>query len=300
MTAAPITLYLDIPEGSHGDLEIVAEASIAWARTIKEVARVLYPDVDIRVEVTDADEGSFGLNTLVRIKDPNVKAAIVGILAGAAAHFGMETVDFFYERFLESVFGDSPPAEVCDQEERSRVAEAVQRGAGRRPAEQVYRALKTDPVIVGVGVTPTPKALPASVIPRDAFLIRGGYRPEQAEEVRERTRPDRIEVVLIKPVLVPKSKRLWRFQTSDGEFSFAMKDQNFLQRLLDGTETIPMVAGVILDVDVELNEAFREGVWVTETRSITRVWGHRFDASALLPFGDEDEEADRAHKPDQS
>ncbi|WGM48623.1 hypothetical protein KOAAANKH_03526 [Brevundimonas sp. NIBR10] len=289
MASAPITLYLDIPEGQHGDLEVVAEASIAWARTIKDVARVLYPDLTIRVEVLDADEGSFGLNARIQI-DPKFKAALIGILAGAATHFGLETVDYFYEKFLDSIFGDSPPAQAVAAEERERVASAVARGAGKKPAEQVYRALQTDPVIKGVGVSPRPEQQPSSVIERGAFLVRGGYMAVENDDRRERTRPERIEAVLIKPVLVPRTRRLWRFQTPSGEFSFMMKDHAFVGRLLDGTEPIPMVAGVILDVDVEVTEVFAEGLWQPKARAITRVWGHRFDASALLPFGEDDDE----------
>lgn len=299
MASAPITLYLDIPEGQHGDLEVVAEASIAWSRTIKEVARVLYPDVSIRVEVLDADEGSFGLNAKVRI-DPKHKAALIGILAGAATHFGLETVDYFYTKFLDSIFEEDEAVAVVDPVERDRVASAVARGAGRKPAEQVFRALQTDPTIAGVGVSPAPERTPASIIPRDVFLVRGGYRATEFDGVLERTRPERIEAVLIKPVLVPKTKRLWRFQTPSGEFGFAMKDHAFVARLLDGTEPIPMVAGVILDVDVDVTETQVDGLWKPKSRSITRVWGHRFDASALLPFGEEedDDEADSSDPAD--
>lgn len=299
MASAPITLYLDIPAGEHGDLEVVAEASIAWSRTIKEVARVLYPDVSIRVEVLDADEGSFGLNVKVRI-DPKHKAALIGILAGAATHFGLETVDYFYTKFLDSIFEKDEAAEVVDPAERHRVASAVERGAGRKPAEQVFRALQTDPTITGVGVSPIPEQTPASIIPREVFLDRGGYKATELDDVLERTRPERIEAVLIKPVLVPKTKRLWRFQTPSGEFGFAMKDHAFVARLLDGTEPIPMVAGVILDVDVDVTESQIDGLWKPKSRAITRVWGHRFDASALLPFGEEedDDEADSSDATD--
>ncbi len=289
MASAPITLYLDIPEGQHGDLEVVAEASIAWARTIKEVARVLYPDVTIRVEVLDADEGSFGLNAKIRI-DPKHKALLIGILAGAATHFSLETVDYFYEKFLDSIFDSKGVPQVVDPAEKERVASAVARGAGRKPAEQVFRALQTDPTIEGVGVSPTPERKPDSIIPRQAFLERGGYRVSDVEDLRERVRPERIEAVLIKPVLVPKTKRLWRFQTPSGEFGFLMRDHAFVARLLDGTETIPMVAGVILDVDVDVTEHLVDGLWKPKARAITRVWGHRFDASALLPFGDDEDD----------
>ncbi len=291
MASAPITLYLDIPEGQHGDLEVVAEASIAWARTIKEIARVLYPDIEIRVEVLDADEGSFGLNARIRSLSPQAKGMLVGILAGAASHFALETVDYFYEKFLDSIFGtDPPPAEVQSRAEVQRVQAAVSQGAGRRSAEQVFRALQTDSVILGVGITAQPDEEPASIIPRAAFLNRGGYVEAPTEETRERTRSERIDAILIKPVLVPNSRRKWRFQTSAGEFSFSMKDEKFSQRLLQGIETIPMVAGVILDVDVEVSEVLSDGLWRPKSRAIVKVWSHRFDASALLPFPDDEDD----------
>lgn len=296
MASAPITLYLAIPEGQHGDLEVVAEASIAWSRTVKEVARILYPDVSIRMEVLDADEGSFGLNAKVRI-DPKHKAALIGILAGASAHFALETVDYFYEKFLDSIFDNDEIVEIASSAEQARVADAIARGAGRKPAEQVFRILQTDSSITGVGVSPSPEQRPASIIPRTSFLVAGGYLAPAFDDLLERTRPERIEAVLIKPVLVPRTKRLWRFQTPAGEFGFAMKDQAFVARLLDGTEPIPMVAGVILDVDVDVTEIQVDGLWRPKTRAITRVWGHRFDASALLPFGEEDDE-DEAHRGD--
>jgi len=50
-----------------------------------------------------------------------------------------------------------------------------------------------------------------------------------------------------------------------------MKDQAFLQRLLTGTASVPMVTGIRMDLEIEVTEEFRGGVWVVIQRDVTRV-----------------------------
>lgn len=293
MSAVPITLYLDTDSERHADLEVVAQASIAWARTIKEVAGVLFPELEIRLEAVSADEGSFSLNALARSLNPKQKAALIGALTGAATWFGLETASFFYGRFLEAVFDSEEPIaeQTLTEQDLSRIRDAVERGAGRSNAEEVFRIIQNDPSIRGVGVSFVPGERPAVLIPREEFRDRAGYGTVFESALLKRTRTERIEGVLIKPVLVPGSKRRWRLHSLEGEKGYVMRDADFLDRLLTGESSIPMVAGVILEVDVEIVDEFRDGVWIPGDRAILKVWGYRrAEVTGSFPFQEYDED----------
>src|ERR1041385_2963429 len=66
MTALPISLYIDLERGQKADLEAVARASLAFAATIRDIAFVLDPSVDIRVELASGTESSLSLKPVLR------------------------------------------------------------------------------------------------------------------------------------------------------------------------------------------------------------------------------------------
>lgn len=298
MAEAPISLYFDLEPGQTADLEVVSRAALAWAATIKELAFVLDPSMEVRVEVANATQGSFSLNAILKSLHAKLGAAthdpatLKAILIGLAIHFGWETVDHLYEKF---VLDRGEETVTLSDEQLTKLAEQIERARGARVAEQharqVFREAERDPAIKGVGVTITPGERPAIIVPRAEFARRAGHGQIREETVRRRIVPDRQRVVLIKPVLVPGNRR-WSLRTAQGEYGFTIRDTVFVERVLSGTTPIPMVAGIEMDVDVETTEEFREGVWVQTERTVTHVLGLRQperQASLMLPPREDDE-----------
>lgn len=300
---APLSLYFDLEEGQVADLEVVARAAIAWSAAIKELAFILDPALEIRVEIASGTPSSLSLNSIIRsvrdklkraTDDPNTLRAII---IGLAIHFGIETVDTTYSLLVEKVFGKEEAARMSD-EDIDRLAERLARAQEDRVAEsfvqQVYREAERDPVIRGVGVTTSPGERPAVVVPRDQFAQRAGHALVREETVTRRTIPTTERVVLIKPVLVP-GNRHWSLRTARGEFGFTIKDTEFVERVLSGTTAVPMVAGIEMTVDIETVEELRSGVWVPKERFVMRVVElHRPErqASLALPPREDDEPSD--------
>ena len=66
MSAEPISLYVDLHPGEAPDLEVVARAAIAWSEAIKEIAFLLDPSTEVRIELKSGTEGSLSLNGLLK------------------------------------------------------------------------------------------------------------------------------------------------------------------------------------------------------------------------------------------
>ena len=66
MTTTPLSLYLDLEKGATADLEVVSRAALAWSAAIKDLAFILDPSIEIRVEIASGTPGSFSLNSLIR------------------------------------------------------------------------------------------------------------------------------------------------------------------------------------------------------------------------------------------
>ena len=57
----------------------------------------------------------------------------------------------------------------------------------------------------------------------------------------------------------------------EGQFGASIKDQAFLDNLLNGRIAVPMVAGIQMDIDLDTTEEKQNGVWVIVDRTVTRV-----------------------------
>jgi len=281
----PITLYLQLEDAAVPDLEVVARASLAWSALLKELAFVTNPDAQIRIELASTTEGSLGIDTLVRGLRNLTKKDLKAIAFGAGSFLLLQTIGYTYEKILDAVTQQDHDESLSDVDV-ARIAEAVSKGAARRQAENLFAEIERDPSITGVGVSRYPGEVPKYIVPRSAFLGRAGYSPAIVETSERRHTPARYEALLIKPVLVVGSRRRWRLLTADGEQSFIMKDDQFVADVLSGARVIPMVAGLVMDVEVVRTEEFREGVWNVTEQSIVRVRGYRRpDLTGLLDLG---------------
>lgn len=270
----PITLYLDLEEGFKPDLATVARAALAFDAAIKEIAFVLDPSLDIRLELESGTEGSLKLNSLMKsIKDGVTDKRVLKAVAFAIACWFVNDVRaYFSEQLIESVI-KKETNEVLTDEEISRIAEEVVKAlkgkVGEKQVQKVFEELQRDEAIRGVGVTTIPDNKPSEIVPRAEFRSRSAS--EVVQEVQQiRTRVSNETVTLISPVLLASNRR-WRFFSNNLEFGASVKDQEFLERLLSGQEPVPMVAGIAMDVTIETKEENVGGVWTIKERNILRV-----------------------------
>lgn len=281
MAEAPVSLYFDLEPGQVADLDVVAKAALAWSAAIKELAYVLDPSLEIRVEVANATASSFSLNAIIRSLHKRIEEAksdpltLRAILIALVIHFGWETADYLYQHVLDGADGNEH-AVMLSEDQMNELADKVARAQSARVAQahaqQVYREAERDPAIRGVGISTEPGRRPPVVVPRAEFQARAGHGQIREETVRKRVVPDRQIVVLIKPVLEQGSRR-WSLRAADGEHGYTMKDTDFVERVLTGTTAVPMVAGIEMDVDIETTEEFEDGVWVPTERSVMKVHG---------------------------
>lgn len=290
MAVAPVSLYLELEDGRVADLEIVSRAAIAFSQAVKELAFQLDPSVEIRIEFASGTPGSLSLNSLIRLlgklKDDHPLAA--GIAAGALTWFGGEAGSYAFGKLADQVTEAEPEgAKPATKEDVAAMAERVERALAGSTAspkvQEVYRTLERDPAIKGVGATVVPGQRPTVIVPRSEFRARGGGEPTE-RTTTHRDRTEDVHVVLVSPVLLPGERR-WKFRGPQGEFGAPVKDSEFIERVLTGTTSIPMVAGIEMDIELETIEEFRDGVWVITERNVKRVRGLRAPPTqgSLLP-----------------
>lgn len=268
-----ISLYLDLEEGQAADIEVVARAALAFSAAIKALAADLAPGAVVRVELVSGTAGSLSLNSLIKALGLQIdREKLKNIALALAAYIALETRDYTFGRVLDWLTDKEPEAarNLTDEDVKA-IAKALQSEPAQRPMRQVFKEVERDGAIRGVGVTDTPGARPALVIPRAAFPERAGMVVQEQTSTK-RIVPLRIPVVLVSPVLVEGDRR-WKFQGPSGEFGASVKDATFIQSVLSGTTAVPMVAGILMDVEVESNETLKDGVWVVDSRVVTHVYG---------------------------
>ena len=284
MTTAPISLYLDLERGQKADLETVARASLAFAAAIRDIAFVLDPSIEIRIELASGTESSLSLNALIKslgqkVHDPNYMASVV---VGVLAYFGTQFGDWVTHKGFDLIAGPEAAAVTLSDQDIEKIgaaaAKIVEKKIGAQHVREVYREIATDPAIKGVGASVEPGARPQTIIPRLQFRERSEEQvaPIVDEIGAKRHTPATETVTLIKPVL-KRGKRHWRFQGQQGEFGATMDDVGFVENVLSGNVSLPMVEGLRFRVAMDVYEEFTaDKVWMPIAYSITKV--HSFKA----------------------
>jgi hypothetical protein len=299
MTTAPITLYLDLEPGQVADLEVVARASLAFAAAVKDLAYIIDPSLDLRIELESGTEGSLGLNN--RLRNLKEKAGetftLAAVIGGVMGWFGGEVAHYGFEKLMEHITGEDHRGFTPEQ--RKEFEEMLRKSREGKVAEQhvhrIYQELDRDPMIRGVGATQVQGERPAVIVPRSEFAARAGRAAPREETINRRVRVEDVQVLLISPVLLPGNRR-WKLKSAQGEFGAAIKDADFINRVLAGTTNVRMKAGIEMSVELETAEEFRHGVWEVVERNVLHVNGlvePPAQGDLLLPEGD-DGEADES------
>jgi len=137
-----------------------------------------------------------------------------------------------------------------------------------------------------VGVSSVHGQRPHNVVDRAEFRARSNTAVVEDETSERRTTKRRAKVTLVSPIL-KAVERSWRFQEQgQDEYGAVMKDQKFLEAIEQGAVTIPLRAGVEMDIALTIREEKAGGVWTPIERVVTAVYSPAIDRRNELPFGD--------------
>ncbi len=293
-----ISLYLDLNQGQAADLEIVAKASLAFTAAIREIAHIVDPSIDIRLTLLTGTDGSLSLNSVIKgIKKYNKpsRAVMKGLAIAALCWFTNDIRQYGVSKILDMYFSSDEGESLTDLEKQQIekiVAEALKNTGVNAHVSEVFRELERDQAVRGVGASRTHGERPESIVPRSEFQKRAGIHGIVEETSTTRIRTADETVHLVSPVLL-QSRRRWKFSFHEGEFGASIKDRRFLVKLLRGQISIPMIAGIEMDVKLETKEEKVGKVWVINSRNILRVYRVRqLPLQKELPLDEEHDEAD--------
>jgi hypothetical protein len=177
---------------------------------------------------------------------------------------------------MDWLAGPDSPAEVrqLPKEELAALASAIatelRKGTASPETDSMFRQLRRDEKIEGVGVTVIAGKRPTMIVSKADFV----GKPNIDDPETERTTTKRVQTTLVSPVLMLGDRR-WKFRSATGEFGAPIKDQGFLTDVLNGVVDIRLRAGLVLDVDLETTEHLEDGAWVIDSRSVTKIHSWR-------------------------
>ncbi|MEM6747938.1 MAG: hypothetical protein AAF608_11010 [Pseudomonadota bacterium] len=279
MSSAPLSLYLDLEDGQRADLQVVSRAAIAWANAIDEIAYVIDPSIELKIDFHSGTRGSLSLNTIIRSTSLNEsdRRAIRTAVVSAAMWFTLEGSSWTVGRVLDWMTSEDAPAVVHElsRDEIEEIADTVVRkmqNVAQNEVEAVYGEVEQDAAIKGVGVTTVSGKRPTRIIPRSEFKQRAGKAATQEHQTTHRTTVQTVEVVLVSPVLDPGSpKRRWKLASHTGEFGAVIDDKKFLEDVWLGRTVVAMVAGITMLIDLEVTEEKIDGAWRPSAYKVLNV-----------------------------
>ncbi|WP_395622455.1 hypothetical protein [Sphingomonas daechungensis] len=281
MAENAVSLYFKLDEGTSADLEIIAEAAIAWVETLRAAAQAVFPESDVKVELVNVDQSSAIFNTLVDWFDRNADQIARGYdrqprgrrLVLALAVF---TITAAYPTY-DLIFGDDFTAE--DRAMLKRIEEQTRNDPAVRTARsKFYRIVERERVIEAVGIKEEPKSDPIVLKDSKSFEHDDGLFTVESD-IPERVTQSVHEVVLVKPALV-HTPRSWTFKP-DGlpEFDAVMRDGKVLNAIQTRGFPEQMREGIRMTIRIETREVLVEGQWklVRGGRSVMRVIDPKID-----------------------
>lgn len=291
-----LNFYIELEPGKLADLEVVAKSSLSFSEVVKEIAYVVDPSLVIRLEFESGTEGSLSVNSVVKflrqqVYDPFVrKTVIIAVLVW----FGQEAGSALLGDTVLGLIKDDPAISEDDAERiAEKVTEILERKIGKKSVQKVFREVKKDPNITGIGASNQKGAKPKSIVPKNEFSARSSDKIEE-QEALHRVRTERMILTLISPVL-QKSSNKWRFNSKDGNIYIGIKDEAFLDSIVTGKADIKMKSGIVFLADVEIEEEFKYEVWNIRERNITNV----IDVSTAENVGDLFSDVRGSRKDDQ-
>jgi hypothetical protein len=270
-----ISLYLELEPGKRADFAVVGLASAAFAETVKEIAFILDPGLEVRLEFKSGTEGSTSLNAILKTlkSREGQRGTIIGIVIGTSMAFVSDVRQWGSGKLLDHYFSEEKRQRLSE-EDIKRIAGVCQNISDGKIAsssiKQVYQQLRRDEVIKSVGTITKPDTKPPAPVPRSEFPMRAGVVPPVETTPRSRKAPSTERLTLVSPVLL-HAQRVWRFSSPFGEHSYVMEDEKFVNDLLDGKRRLTMKEGIQITAKIETDEVFEGGVWTPKHRHLIKV-----------------------------
>jgi hypothetical protein len=270
-----ISLYLELKPGQKPDMEVVGLAAAAFAEAVKEIAHILDPGMEVRLEFQNASESSLSLNAVFKtLKNRDgQRGTIIGVIIGTSLAFVCDVRQWSSAKLLDHYFSQEKRQQLSE-EDITRIALTCKNVAdgklAKEPIQRVYKQLERDNVIESVGTITQPNTKPPAPVSRADFNERSGVSPIVHTSPWERSTPSTEKLTLIRPVLL-NSPRPWRFDSPLGEIPYRMDDKKFLKDVLDGKAHLAMKKGIQISAKVETDEQLHGGVWVVTLRKIIKV-----------------------------
>ena len=274
-----ISLYFELGDGKTADLAVIASAALAWDSLIKEIASVVDPSLNLRIELVSGERGSLWLKSLLRAthaaakKNPVISvplgAIVSAFLLAPVSHIGEIAGHKAFD--LVGIQWD----DGISAEDVKTMSEAVASNLRNKNAldckSEIFRHIERDPAIVGLGAGVSLTDKPKTIVPRSEFHARSEPPTKPTPPGKYRELPeDNCNVVLIKPVLISKPSA-WRFQRGSSQFSATMEDKKFLEAIGSRHTGLELGQGIEMTVNLLTRQEFIDGVWVNKKISVTRV-----------------------------
>lgn len=277
MSTAPISLYFDIDEHEHADLEVVARTALAFNSLVKEVIHVLDPSLEVHVEFVSGTPGSASIDNIVKAFSRVAKAhpLVVGPLVAIATAFLMAPIGHLGDDAAASFLESLGHKHVISDEDANKIAAAVvamqrnQVAVGHK--QELYRQARREPKIKAIGVTEVPGLRPTYLVKQSDFVAMSG-----AVAIVEETPDKKTEWKLDYPVIIVRAvmkseARTWRFAHGADEFSAVMKDKDFLAAIKTGHTGVEIGEGVEIRIDLKVKLERHDGIWTEKERTVEKV-----------------------------
>lgn len=270
-----IGLYLGLKRGQKADFEIIGLTAVAFAEVVREIAEIIEPGLEFRLEFDSGTKSSLTLNGILKsLKTPEGrKNAVIGLIATVTLVLINDVRSYFIADLLDSFLAPEQRAQLSEEDVQRiarRVSEVLDGKIAKEPTQELFRQLERDEAVETVGAITKPDTKPINPIPRSDFSSRAGIVAELETTVRKRTKKSVERLVLVSPVLLKKD-RAWRLATPLGEFGYVIKDEKFLTDLLSGKRSLAMKEGIELTAEIETHEELECGVWTIVDRHVTKV-----------------------------
>ncbi len=174
-----ISLYLELKPGQKPDFEVVGLAAAAFAEAVKEIAYILDPGLEVRLEFESGTESSLSLNAVLKTlkSREGQRGTVIGIIIGTSMAFVGDARQWGSTKLLDHYFSKEQRLQL-DDEDLKRIATTCKNIADGKiasePIKGVYKQLDRDDVIKSVGTITKPHTRPPAPVPRSDFQIRAG------------------------------------------------------------------------------------------------------------------------------
>jgi hypothetical protein len=270
----PLRLYYTLADGHTANAEVVARSSLAFIAGVKELIYVLDPSLKVQVGIQGHADGSLWEDLLLLVDRAKgeyySKPTRYGLALAALVWLMTPPFERIRDNEWQPILDKYLP-EATDEDvaEAKRLIEVAETGkVAVRERQQFFREVGRDTGIVAVSAN-IERTKPSWSVPRRDFPAFSGQSPI-LESGLDRTTVGPMRVIILSPVLEISNRR-WKFATAQGEFGAAIRDREFLEKIVDGRTSVRMRGGVELDVELETKERLIDGVWTITERNVLRV-----------------------------